>query len=310
MSITAAMVKELREKSGAGMMDCKTALKESGGEMEAAIDWLRTKGLAKAAKKAGRVAAEGLVGVAAEGNKAAVIELNSETDFVARNEGFQELVSKVAEVAIGTDGSVEAVAAADLGGKSVTDTITDAIATIGENMNLRRSAVLSANEGVVSTYVHGAVTSGLGKIGVLVALDSTGDKDKLNALGRQIAMHVAATSPLALSTDELDPAVVEREKSVFSEQARESGKPENIIEKMVEGRLRKFYEEVTLVKQAFVINPDQTVEQAVEALAKELGTEVKLTGFVRFAIGEGIEKEEQDFAAEVAAAPASPALFF
>ncbi|CTQ54805.1 Elongation factor Ts [Roseibium album] len=302
MSITAAMVKELREKSGAGMMDCKTALKESGGDMEAAIDWLRTKGLAKAAKKAGRVAAEGLVGVAAQGNKAAVIELNSETDFVARNEGFQELVSKVAEVAIGTDGSVEAVAAADLGGKSVTDTITDAIATIGENMNLRRSAVLSANEGVVSTYVHGAVTSGLGKIGVLVALDSTGDKDKLNALGRQIAMHVAATSPLALSTDELDPAVVEREKSVFSEQARESGKPENIIEKMVEGRLRKFYEEVTLVKQAFVINPDQTVEQAVEALAKELGTEVKLSGFVRFAIGEGIEKEEQDFAAEVAAA--------
>jgi elongation factor Ts len=302
MSITAAMVKELREKSGAGMMDCKTALKESGGDMEAAIDWLRTKGLAKAAKKAGRVAAEGLVGVAAEGNKAAVIELNSETDFVARNEGFQELVSKVAEVAINTDGSVEAVAAADLGGKSVTDTITDAIATIGENMNLRRSAVLSANDGVVSTYVHGAVTSGLGKIGVLVALDSTGDKDKLNALGRQIAMHVAATSPLALSTDELDPAVVEREKSVFSEQARESGKPENIIEKMVEGRLRKFYEEVTLVKQAFVINPDQTVEQAVEALAKELGTEVKLSGFVRFAIGEGIEKEEQDFAAEVAAA--------
>jgi elongation factor Ts len=302
MSITAAMVKELREKSGAGMMDCKTALKESGGDMEAAIDWLRTKGLAKAAKKAGRVAAEGLVGVAAEGNKAAVIELNSETDFVARNEGFQELVSKVAEVAINTNGSVEAVAAADLGGKSVTDTITDAIATIGENMNLRRSAVLSANDGVVSTYVHGAVTSGLGKIGVLVALDSTGDKDKLNALGRQIAMHVAATSPLALSTDELDPAVVEREKSVFSEQARESGKPENIIEKMVEGRLRKFYEEVTLVKQAFVINPDQTVEQAVEALAKELGTEVKLSGFVRFAIGEGIEKEEQDFAAEVAAA--------
>jgi elongation factor Ts len=302
MSITAAMVKELREKSGAGMMDCKTALTESGGDLEAAVDWLRTKGLAKAAKKAGRVAAEGLVGVAAEGNKAAVIELNSETDFVARNDGFQELVSKVAEVAIGTDGSVEAVAAADLGGKSVSDTITDAIATIGENMNLRRSAVLSTNDGIVSTYVHGAVTTGLGKIGVLVALESSGDKDKLNALGRQIAMHVAATSPLALSTNELDPAVVEREKSVFSEQARESGKPENIIEKMVEGRLRKFYQEVTLIKQAFVINPDQTVEQAVEALAKELGTEVKLSGFVRFAIGEGIEKEEQDFAAEVAAA--------
>lgn len=302
MSITAAMVKELREKSGAGMMDCKTALKENGGDMEAAVDWLRTKGLAKAAKKAGRVAAEGLVGVAADGAKAAVIELNSETDFVSRNDGFQELVGKVAKVAVGTDGSVEALTAADLGGKSVADSITDAIATIGENMNLRRSAILSVNEGVVSTYVHGAVSDGLGKIGVLVALESSADKDKLNALGRQIAMHVAATSPLALNTDELDPAVVEREKAVFSEQARESGKPENIIEKMVEGRLRKFYEEVTLVKQAFVINPDQTVEQAVEGLAKELGTEVKLSGFVRFALGEGIEKEEQDFAAEVAAA--------
>ncbi|WP_346912209.1 translation elongation factor Ts [uncultured Roseibium sp.] len=302
MSITAAMVKELREKSGAGMMDCKTALTESGGDMEAAVDWLRTKGLAKAAKKAGRVAAEGLVGVAAEGSKAAVIELNSETDFVARNEGFQDLVKNVAAVAVATDGTLDAVNAATIGGKSVADAITDAIATIGENMTLRRTAMLSVSEGVVATYVHGAVTEGLGKIGVLVALESSGDKDKLNGLGRQIAMHVAATSPLALSTDELDPAVVEREKSVFSEQARESGKPENIIEKMVEGRLRKFYEEVTLVKQAFVIDPDKTVEQAVEAMAKELGTPVKLTGFVRFALGEGIEKEEQDFAAEVAAA--------
>ncbi|MBG6165903.1 elongation factor Ts [Labrenzia sp. EL_195] len=302
MSITAAMVKELREKSGAGMMDCKAALSESGGDMEAAVDWLRTKGLAKAAKKAGRVAAEGLVGVAADGGKAAVIELNSETDFVARNEGFQELVTKVAKAAVGTDGSVEAVSATDLDGKSVSDAITDAIATIGENMTLRRSALLAVNEGVVSVYVHGKVAEGLGKIGVLVALESSGDKSKLDALGRQIAMHVAATSPLALNVAELDQAVVEREKSVFSEQARESGKPDNIIEKMVEGRLRKFYEEVTLEKQAFVINPDQTVEQAVEALAKELGTEVKLSGFVRFALGEGIEKEEQDFAAEVAAA--------
>ncbi|MEP4768272.1 MAG: translation elongation factor Ts [Roseibium sp.] len=302
MSITAAMVKELREKSGAGMMDCKTALKENGGDMEAAVDWLRTKGLAKAAKKAGRIAAEGLVGVAADGAKAAVIELNSETDFVARNEGFQDLVSNVAKVAVATDGAVEAISAANLDGKSVADSITDAIATIGENMNLRRSSVLAVKEGVVATYVHGAVKDGLGKIGVLVALESSGDKDKLNTLGRQVAMHVAATSPLALNTDELDQAVVEREKSVFSEQARESGKPENIIEKMVEGRLRKFYEEVTLVKQAFVINPDQTVEQAVEALAKELGTDVKLSGFVRFALGEGIEKKEEDFAAEVAAA--------
>ncbi len=302
MSITAAMVKELREKSGAGMMDCKTALKESGGDMEAAVDWLRTKGLAKAAKKAGRVAAEGLVGVASGDKKAAVVELNSETDFVSRNEGFQELVTKVVGVALSTDGTLEAVSAADLEGKNVADSITDAIATIGENMTLRRTALLSVGEGVVSTYVHGAVTEGLGKIGVLVALESSGDANKLNALGRQIAMHVAATSPLALSTDDLDPDVVERERQVFSEQARESGKPENIIEKMVEGRLRKFYEEVTLVKQAFVINPDLTVEKAVEELAKELGTDVKLSGFVRFALGEGIEKEEQDFAAEVAAA--------
>ncbi|WP_417669000.1 translation elongation factor Ts [Roseibium sp.] len=302
MSITAAMVKELREKSGAGMMDCKTALTESGGDMEAAVDWLRTKGLAKAAKKAGRVAAEGLVGVASSGNKAAVVELNSETDFVARNEGFQELVGKVAKIAVETDGSLEAVSAADCDGKPVADAITDAIATIGENMTLRRTAVLEVSSGSVASYVHGAVSDGLGKIGVLVALESSGDADKLNALGRQIAMHVAATSPLALNTDELDPVVVERERSVFVEQARESGKPDNIIEKMVEGRLRKFYEEVTLVKQAFVIDPDKTVEQAVEALAKDLGTEVKLTGFVRFALGEGIEKEEQDFAAEVAAA--------
>ncbi|MFD1694157.1 translation elongation factor Ts [Roseibium aestuarii] len=302
MSITAAMVKELREKSGAGMMDCKTALTETGGDMEAAIDWLRTKGLAKAAKKAGRVAAEGLVGVAAEGNKAAVIELNSETDFVSRNDGFQDLVKKVAGVAVTTDGTLEAVSAADLGGKPVADAITDAIATIGENMTLRRTAVLEVSEGVVATYVHSAVSDGLGKIGVLVALESAGDKAKLEGLGRQIAMHVAATSPLALSADDVDPEVVERERNVFSEQARESGKPENIIEKMVEGRIRKFYEEVTLTKQAFVIDPDKTVEQAVEALAKDLGAPVKLTGFVRFALGEGIEKEETDFAAEVAAA--------
>ncbi|MBD8891066.1 translation elongation factor Ts [Roseibium litorale] len=302
-TITAAMVKELRETSGAGMMDCKTALTESGGDMEAAIDWLRTKGLAKAAKKAGRVAAEGLVGVASEGAKAAVIELNSETDFVARNDGFQELVRNVANVALGTDGQLESVAAAAYPtGKPVEDAIKDAIATIGENMTLRRVALLTVSEGVVASYVHNAAAEGLGKIGVLVALESAGDKDKLNTLGRQIAMHVAATSPLALNTDSLDPAVVERERNVFIEQARESGKPDNIIEKMVEGRIRKFYEEVTLIKQAFVINPDLTVEQAVEALAKELGTPVKLTAFVRFALGEGIEKEETDFAAEVAAA--------
>ncbi|WP_106753269.1 translation elongation factor Ts [Pannonibacter carbonis] len=304
MSISAAMVKELREKTGAGMMDCKTALNETGGDMEAAIDWLRTKGLAKAAKKAGRVAAEGLVGVASHGIKAAVIELNSETDFVARNDGFQKLVRDVVSVAIETGSDVEAISAATYPGadKSVDAVIKDNIATIGENMTLRRAAVLAVSEGVVATYIHSAVTDGLGKIGVLVALESAGDKDKLNGLGRQIAMHIAATSPLSLNVDQLDPAVVERERNVFIEQARESGKPDNIIEKMVEGRIRKFYEEVTLVKQAFVIDPEKTVEQAVEALAKDLGTPVKLTGFVRFALGEGIEKEETDFAAEVAAA--------
>ena len=304
MSITAGMVKDLREKTGAGMMDCKAALTETNGDMEAAIDWLRAKGLAKAAKKAGRVAAEGLVGVASKGTTAAVIELNSETDFVARNDGCQALVRDVAAVALTAGGDVEAISAAGYPGsdKSVDASIKDAIATIGENMTLRRAAVLSVNDGVVSTYVHSAISDGLGKIGVLVALESAGDKDKLNALGRQIAMHIAATSPLSLNVDQLDPAVVERERAVFIEQARESGKPDNIIEKMVEGRIRKFYEEVTLVKQAFVIDPDKTVEQAVEALGKELGTAVTLSGFVRFALGEGIEKEETDFAAEVAAA--------
>ncbi|WP_068082834.1 translation elongation factor Ts [Polycladidibacter stylochi] len=304
MSITAAMVKELRETSGAGMMDCKAALKENGGDMEAAIDWLRTKGLAKAAKKAGRVAADGLVSVASNGNVAAVIELNSETDFVARNELFQKLVRDVASVAVATEGGVEALAAAPYPGadKTVEAEIKDAVATIGENMTLRRSTRLSVSEGVVATYIHSAVVDGMGSIGVLVALESAGAADKLQALGRQIAMHVAATNPMALNVDELDPAAVERERAVYVEQAKESGKPENIIEKMVEGRLRKFYEEVTLVKQSFVINPDLTVEQAIEEAAKEIGSPIKLTSFVRYALGEGIEKEETDFAAEVAAA--------
>ncbi|WP_186398764.1 translation elongation factor Ts [Stappia sp. P2PMeth1] len=307
MSISAAMVKELREKTGAGMMDCKAALTETNGDMEAAIDWLRTKGLAKAAKKAGRVAAEGLVGVAAEGSKAAVVELNSETDFVARNDAFQALVSGTAKAALAVGGDVEALGNAAFPGssKSVSDSIKDAIATIGENMSLRRVAVLSVPAGVVATYVHSAIADSLGKIGVLVALESEADAAELNAFGRKIAMHVAATNPLSLSVEDLDPEVVERERQIFAEQARESGKPENIIEKMVEGRLRKFYEEVTLVKQAFVIDPDKTVEQAVEACAKELGKPVKLVGFVRYALGEGIEKEETDFAAEVAAAVGS-----
>ncbi|KZL26736.1 translation elongation factor Ts [Pseudovibrio sp. WM33] len=304
MSITAAMVKELRETSGAGMMDCKAALKETGGDMEAAVDWLRTKGLAKAAKKAGRVAAEGLVAVAADGNKAVVVEVNSETDFVARNENFQKLVRDIAATALTVDGDVEKLAAAPYPGsdKSVEGELKEAVGTIGENMTLRRSAGLSVSEGVVASYMHNAAGDGLGKIGVLVALESAGDADKLAALGKQIAMHVAATNPMALSTDELDADAVERERTVYMEQARESGKPESIIEKMVEGRLRKFYEEVTLVKQSFVINPDLTVEKAVEETAKEIGSPIKLTGFVRIALGEGIEKEETDFAAEVAAA--------
>ncbi|MCA1297134.1 translation elongation factor Ts [Stappia indica] len=307
MSITAAMVKELREKTGAGMMDCKGALKETDGDMEAAVDWLRTKGLAKAAKKAGRVAAEGLVGVASNGASAAVVELNSETDFVARNEGFQALIAGVSKAALEVNGDVEALAAASFPGsdKTVEGEIKEAIATIGENMSLRRTAAVSVSKGAVASYVHGAIADNMGKIGVLVGLESDGDAEALAAFGRKIAMHIAATNPLALNVDELDADVVERERQIFAEQARESGKPENIIEKMVEGRLRKFYEEVTLVKQAFVVDPDKTVEEAVEAFAKELGSPVKLVAFVRYALGEGIEKEESDFAAEVAAAVGS-----
>ncbi|RIY01563.1 elongation factor Ts [Aureimonas flava] len=304
MTISASMVKELREKTGAGMMDCKTALAETNGDMEAAIDWLRAKGIAKADKKSSRTAAEGLVGVASGDNAAVVVELNSETDFVARNDAFQALVRNVAQAALGTDGSVEAVGSATLAdsGKSVVDTVKDAVATIGENMNLRRSAKLTVSNGVVATYIHNQVTEGLGKLGVLVALESTGDKAALTTFGRQVAMHVAATNPLALTESEVDAATAEREKAIFSEQARESGKPEAIVEKMVEGRMRKFYEEVVLLKQNFVINPDLTVEKALEAAAKDFGAPAKIVGFVRFALGEGIEREQSDFAAEVAAA--------
>ncbi|MBU4529653.1 MAG: translation elongation factor Ts [Hoeflea sp.] len=304
MSITAAMVKELRDKTGAGMMDCKKALAETGGDMEAAIDWLRAKGIAKADKKSGRTAAEGLIAVASEGKSAVVVEVNSETDFVARNDGFQDLARSIAAVALTTDGSAEAISAAIVpsSGKSVTDTVKDAIAHIGENMSFRRSAKLSVEDGVVASYVHNAVADGLGKLGVLVAVKSTGNADALNAIGRQVAMHIAATNPLALTSDDVDPAVADRERNVFIEQARESGKPEAIIEKMVEGRMRKFYEEVALLSQAFVMNPDQTVGDAVKAAAEEAGAPVEITAFVRFQLGEGIEKEESDFAAEVAAA--------
>jgi len=304
MSITAAMVKELRDKTGAGMMDCKKALGETDGNMEAAVDWLRAKGIAKADKKSGRTAAEGLIAVASEGNSAVVVEVNSETDFVARNDGFQDLARSIASVALSTDGSAEAVSDATVPstGKSVTDTVKDAIAHIGENMSFRRSTKLTVDNGIVATYVHNAVADGLGKLGVLVAVKSTGNADALAAIGRQVAMHIAATNPLALTSTDVDPVIADRERSVFIEQARESGKPDAIIEKMVEGRMRKFYEEVALLSQAFVVNPDQTVGEAVEAAAADAGAPVEIAGFVRFQLGEGIEKEESDFAAEVAAA--------
>jgi elongation factor Ts len=304
MSISAAQVKELRDKTGAGMMDCKTALNETKGDMEAAIDWLRAKGIAKADKKAGRTAAEGLIAVNSDAGKGVVVEVNSETDFVARNDAFQDIVRNIAQVALTTDGSVEALAASTYPGsaKTVSDTIKDAIGTIGENMNLRRSAMLSVESGAVATYIHNAVTEGLGKLGVLVAVETTGNADAARAFGKQVAMHVAATNPMALTAEQVDATAVAREKAIFTEQARGSGKPEAIIEKMVEGRLRKFYEEVVLLKQAFVINPDLTVEAALKAAEKDIGAPAKITGFVRVALGEGIEKEATDFAAEVAAA--------
>ncbi|MBC7313222.1 MAG: elongation factor Ts [Rhizobium sp.] len=302
--ITAALVKELREKSGAGMMDCKKALTENNGDIEAAIDWLRAKGIAKADKKSGRTAAEGLIGIAGAGTSAVVVEVNSETDFVARNDAFQELVRGVASVALSTDGTVDAIAAANYPatGKSVSDTIKDAIGHIGENMTLRRAALLSVEDGVVATYVHNAVSDGLGKLGVLVALKSTGNKDVLTAIGRQVAMHIAATNPLAIRAEEVDATVAERERNVFIEQSRASGKPDAIIEKMVDGRMRKFFEEVALLSQAFVVNPDLTVGAAIKEAEKEAGAPIEVTGMARLLLGEGIEKEESDFAAEVAAA--------
>lgn len=290
MAITAQMVKELRDTTGAGMMDAKKALTEVNGDMEAAIDWLRTKGLAKAAKKSGRVAAEGLVGISVRDGRGVAIEINSETDFVAKNADFQQMVRDITDLALQTGESIEVLRATHLNGKPVEEVITEAIARIGENMNLRRMHLLEGD--TVVSYVHNTAAEGMGRIGVLVALN--GPKDKAEAIGKQIAMHVAATSPASLSEKDLDPSLIEREKAILTEQARESGKPEAVIEKMIVGRMAKFFEEVTLLGQKFVINPDITVAQA----ARDAGVEV--TGFARVAVGEGIEKEKEDFAAEVA----------
>lgn len=302
--ITASLVKELREKTGAGMMDCKKALNETQGDLEGAVDWLRKKGLAAAAKKSGRVAAEGLVAVATAGTKGAVVEVNAETDFVARNDKFQAFAAKSAELALATGGDVETLKAAAYPGTSHTaqDELTSLIATVGENMNLRRAVTLSVSAGVVVSYVHSAIAPGLGKIGVLVALESTGDAGKLADLGKQIAMHIAAARPDALDIADVDSSSLERERSVLAEQARASGKPEAIIEKMVEGRVRKYYEEVCLLEQTYVIDGETKLRKVVENAAKDIGAPVKVTGFTRFALGEGIEKAQSDFAAEVAAA--------
>ena len=302
-AITASMVKELRESTGAGMMDCKAALTETGGEMEAAQDWLRKKGLSKAAKKAGRVAAEGLIGAVTSGARGVVVEVNSETDFVARNEQFQGLVKMIAQVALRVGADVEKIKAAKVGDVTVETAISDAIATIGENMSLRRSALLEVGKGVVASYIHNAVIDGAGKMGVLVALESAGKTDELATLGRQLAMHVAATNPQAIDPAGLNPEAVKREKDVLADKYRQQGKPENVIEKIVESGLKTYYKEVCLLEQAFIHDEKgKSVAQALKEAEGKIGAPVKITGFVRYALGEGIDKQESDFAAEVAAA--------
>ncbi|MGD9880345.1 MAG: translation elongation factor Ts [Reyranella sp.] len=301
--ITASLVKELREKTGAGMMDCKRALGEVQGDLEKAVDWLRTKGLSAAAKKAGRVAAEGLVGVAARGNRGAVVEVNAETDFVGRNETFQKFVAATASIALDNSADMTKIAAAPFPGtgRDVQGELTNMIATIGENMSLRRAASLSVSDGVVAAYMHNSVAPDLGKIGVLVALESTGDKTKLAAIAKQLAMHVAAANPQSLTVADLDAAAIERERAVLSEKAGQTGKAADIIAKMVEGGLRKFHQEVVLLEQLFVIDGKTRVSKVVDDAAKQVGAPVRLAGFLRFALGEGIEKKSEDFAAEVAA---------
>ena len=301
--ITASLVKELREKTGAGMMDCKKALNEVQGDLEKAVDWLRTKGLSAASKKAGRVAAEGLVGVAANGTKGAVVEINAETDFVGRNEQFQKFVGTVTRLALDNGGDLAKVAATPYpgSGRDVQGELTNMIATIGENMSLRRAASLSVSDGVVVAYTHNAVAPDLGKIGVLVALESNGDKSKLGPLGKQLAMHVAAANPQSLTVADLDKAAIERERGVLAEKAGQTGKAADIIAKMVEGGLRKFHQEVVLLEQAFVMDGKTKVAKVVDDAAKQVGAPVRIAGYLRFALGEGIEKKSEDFAAEVAA---------
>jgi len=307
-TISASMVKQLRETTGAGMMDCKQALSEADGDVEGAVDWLRKKGLSKAAKKSDRVAAEGLIGVTSDGKSGAIVEVNSETDFVARNVQFQDMVRVIAELGLKAEGDVEKLLAMPYPdkSKSVEEHLTDAIATIGENMTVRRTAVLSVENGVVADYIHNKVADGLGKIGVLVALESTGDTEKLAAFGRQIAMHIAAAAPLALSVDELDAEAIAKERAIYLDQAKESGKPAEIVEKMVEGRLRKeFFQQVVLPQQTFVIDGKASVEAATKSAEADVGAPIKITAFVRYGLGDGIEKKEDDFAAEVAAAAGS-----
>jgi elongation factor Ts len=300
-NIPASMVKELRDKTGAGMMDCKSALGETGGDIEAAVDWLRKKGLAKAAKRAGRIAADGLIGLTVAKTKGVVVEVNSETDFVARNDLFQGLVLMIAQKALDVGTDVEKLKKAKVGSITIEEAITDAVAKIGENITLRRAAMLSVGTGVVASYIHSAVSEGLGRIGVLVALESTGDAAQLSAFGRMVAMQVAASSPLSVDSTKLEPAVIDREKGVLAEKAKEQGKPANVVEKIVESGLKAFYKEVCLLEQTYIHETTKSVAQAVKETEGKVGAPIKITGFVRFALGEGIDRPETDFAAEVAA---------
>lgn len=305
MSVSAAQVRELRDRTGAGMMDCKKALTETSGDFEKAIDWLRTKGLAAAAKKAGRVAAEGLVAVAVDSKKAVAVEINSETDFLAKNENFQQLVSDLTNAALNYTTIEELEGGKTKDGKNVKDVLTNSIATIGENIKLRRMIKLEISDGVIASYIHNSAKEGMGQIAVLIALESNGDKAKLNELGKQIAMHAAAARPLTLTEDEVDADLIEREKQIFIEQAKASGKPDNIIEKMIDGRIRKYLEEIVLLKQVFLIDGKSKISEIIEATSKEIGSPIELKSYVRFELGEGIEKDKSNFADEVAAASKS-----